>query len=52
MKRDILAPILTYSPLRAQKDREDRQRLIDKGLKFLDNPGTINGSLKRGGKNA
>ena len=42
--------LVTYSPSRAQKDREDRQRLIDKGVKFLDNPGTISGSLKRGGR--
>ncbi|BAL80248.1 IS1634 family transposase [Caldisericum exile] len=42
--------LVTYSPLRAQKDREDRQRLIDKGVKFLDNPSAISGSLKRGGR--
>ena len=42
--------LVTYSPSRASKDREDRQRLIDKGIKALSNPGTINGSLKRGGK--
>jgi len=42
--------LVTYSRERAEKDREDRLRLIDKGLKLLSNPSTINGSLKRGGK--
>jgi CO dehydrogenase/acetyl-CoA synthase alpha subunit len=40
--------LVTYSRERAEKDREDRLRLIDKGLKLLSNPSTINGSLKRG----
>ena len=42
--------LVTYSRERAEKDREDRLRLIDKGLKLLSNPSTINGSLKRGGR--
>jgi len=42
--------LVTYSKERAEKDREDRLRLIDKGLKLLSNPSTINGSLKRGGR--
>ena len=47
LKEKLLA---TYSREMAEKDREDRLRLIDKGLKLLSNPSTINGSLKRGGK--
>jgi transposase len=39
--------LITYSRERAEKDREDRLRLIDKGLKLLSNPSTINGNLKR-----
>ncbi|MGC8758299.1 MAG: IS1634 family transposase, partial [Caldisericaceae bacterium] len=42
--------LVTYSQKRAKKDIEDRQRLIDKGIKLISNPGTINGSLKRGGR--
>jgi hypothetical protein len=34
----------------AEKDREDRTRLIEKAEKLLKNIGTINGSLKRGGR--
>jgi len=47
LKEKLLA---TYSRERAEKDREDRLRLIDKGLKLLSNPSVINGSLKRGGR--
>jgi transposase len=42
--------LVTYSPIRASKDREDRQRLIDKGVKSLSNPAAISGSLKHGGR--
>jgi transposase len=42
--------LVTYSRERAEKDREDRTRLIEKAEKLLKNIVTINGSLKRGGK--
>jgi len=42
--------LVTYSRERAEKDREDRTRLIEKAEKLLKNIGTINGSLKRGGR--
>ena len=42
--------IVSYSEKRANKDRADRQRLIDKANKLLNNPETINAQNKRGGK--
>jgi transposase len=42
--------LVTYSRERAEKDREDRARLIEKAEKLLKNIWTINGSLKRGGR--
>jgi len=42
--------LVTYSPSRAHHDREDRARLIEKAEKLLAKKGSINGSLKRGGK--
>jgi len=42
--------LVTYSRERAEKDREDRAHLIEKAEKLLKNIGTINGSLKRGGR--
>jgi len=42
--------IASYSEKRAGKDRADRQRLIDKARKLLENPASIKSSNKRGGK--
>lgn len=42
--------IITYSPQRAQKDRKDRERLIEKAQCLLENKGNIKASNKRGGK--
>jgi len=42
--------IVSYSEKRAGKDRADRQRLIDKARKLLENPSSIKSSNKRGGK--
>ena len=42
--------IITYSPKRAQKDRADRERLIKKARKLLENKSSIISSNKRGGK--
>ncbi len=42
--------IITYSPKRAQKDKADRERLIEKARSLLKNKSSINASNKRGGK--
>ena len=42
--------IITYSSQRAQKDRADRERLIKKARKLLENKSSIISSNKRGGK--
>lgn len=42
--------IVSYSEKRANKDKKDRQRLVDKANKLLENPSTINEHSKRGGK--
>lgn len=42
--------IITYSSKRAQKDKADRQRLVEKARKLLDEPAKIKASNKRGGK--
>ena len=42
--------IITYSPKRAQKDRADRERLIEKARTLLKNKSYIISSNKRGGK--
>jgi len=42
--------IITYSPKRAQKDRKDRERLIEKARTLLKNKSYIIASNKRGGK--
>jgi len=42
--------IITYSPKRASKDRKDRERLIEKARKLLENPEKIDATNKRGGK--
>ena len=42
--------IVSYSPKRAKKDFADRQRLIEKAEKLLENPDKIKASNKRGGK--
>jgi hypothetical protein len=42
--------IVTYSERRAQKDRADRERLIEKARTLVDSPGKINASFKRGGR--
>ena len=40
--------IISYSPKRATKDRKDRERLIEKAKKLLENPEKIAESNKRG----
>ena len=42
--------VVSYSQKRANKDRADRQRLIDKATKLLDKPEYITANNKRGGK--
>ena len=42
--------VITYSEKRAQKDRADRKRLIDKAVKLLTEPAKIKASSKKGGK--
>jgi len=42
--------VVTYSERRAQKDRADRERLVDKARTLVDEPGKINASFKRGGR--
>ena len=42
--------IITYSPTRAEKDKKDRDRLIEKAKKLLENPSQIKVQNKRGGK--
>jgi transposase len=42
--------IISYSEKRARKDIHDRQRLLDKARKMLENPSNIKSSNKRGGK--
>jgi transposase len=42
--------IVSYSPKRAKKDAADRDRLVEKAKKLLENPELIKSSNKRGGK--
>lgn len=42
--------VLSWSLKRAAKDGKDRQRLIDKANKMLENPASIQAASKRGGK--
>ncbi|NPV81945.1 MAG: IS1634 family transposase [Firmicutes bacterium] len=42
--------IITYSPKRAQKDRADRERMIEKAKSLLEDKSKIKASNKRGGK--
>ena len=42
--------IVTYSERRAQKDRADRERLIEKARTLAVSPAKINASFKRGGR--
>jgi transposase len=42
--------VITYSPKRAKKDQKDRERLVEKAKKLLENPEKIKASNKRGGK--
>lgn len=42
--------IITYSPKRAQKDRTDRERMIEKAKSLLEDKSKIRASNKRGGK--
>jgi len=42
--------VVTYSPKRANKDRKDRERLVEKAKKLLEEPEKIKASNKRGGK--
>ena len=42
--------IVTYSPKRAQKDRADRERMIERAKSLLEDKSRIKASNKRGGK--
>jgi hypothetical protein len=42
--------VISYSAARAEKDRKDRQRLIEKARKMLQNPSSIKAAAKRGGR--
>jgi transposase len=42
--------VVSYSPKRAKKDLSDRERLVEKAKKLLENPELITSSNKRGGK--
>ena len=42
--------VISYSPKRASKDRKDRERLVAKAKKLLEEPEKIKASNKRGGK--
>ena len=42
--------VITYSEKRAAKDRADRERLIEKADRMLDNPSSVKASTKRGGR--
>ena len=42
--------VVSYSQKRAAKDAKDRQRLIEKAEKLLENPQSIKAGSKRGGK--
>ena len=42
--------LLGYSEKRAKKDKADRQRLLDKANKLLNNPSMMKQELKKGGK--
>jgi len=42
--------VVTYSPKRAKKDESDRERLIEKARRLLENKGQIKTTNKRGGK--
>jgi len=42
--------IVSYSKKRARKDQKDRERLVEKANKLLENPEKINASQKRGGR--
>jgi len=42
--------VITYSEKRAQKDRVDRNRLVEKALSMLKEPAKIKASNKKGGK--
>lgn len=42
--------VISYSEKRAEKDREERQRLIEKALRLLESPSIIDGLNRRGGK--
>ena len=42
--------IVSYSKKRARKDQKDRERLVEKAKKLLENPEKINALQKRGGR--
>jgi len=42
--------VVSYSPKRAKKDKADRERLVEKAKKLLENPEQITSTNKRGGK--
>ncbi|GAB6184114.1 hypothetical protein JCM13991_18550 [Thermodesulfovibrio hydrogeniphilus] len=42
--------VISYSSKRAQKDAYDRERLIEKAIKMLEEPTSITAANKRGGK--
>lgn len=43
--------LITYSAKRAQKDRADRERLVDKAIKLSEKTSYVKSELKKGGKN-
>lgn len=42
--------LITYSAKRAQKDRADRERLVDKAIKLSEKTSYVKSELKKGGK--
>lgn len=42
--------VLTYSDKRAEKDRRDRERLVEKALKLTESKSRMKAELKKGGK--
>ena len=42
--------VVTYSPSRAKKDMSDRERMVAKAEKLLEEPGLIEATNKRGGR--
>ena len=42
--------LITWSLKRAQKDRKDRERLIEKSKKLVESPSALKAEMKKGGK--